>query len=251
MSLWPRKINIQDVLTNSLGWLIAWFIWSMIILIIIFIASWAINLDVKWEFDNSSLWLGTNWMFPFILSFITFLATTTTLIATYFILNVTDPERYKRSPVILWQIGFFWIFTYFFITPLYIFTWLQSYDYIMIIFICHCLLLTFWTSIILEILNNYRYILTSIYWSFLWFFITIMISIAIFYSLPWWYARLLSLLVLLPLINTSTIFFKWLFEMTYYYYNKYTNLDQLWDIFIQIEEEAKERIREEIEKSSI
>ncbi len=251
MSLWPRKINIQDVLTNSLWWLIAWFIWSIIILIIIFIASGLINLNIVWEFKDARLGLGTNGLFPFILSFITFVATTITLIATYFILNITDPERYRRSPIILGQIAFFWIFTYAFVTPLYIFTWLQSYDFIMIVFIAHCLILTFWTSIILEILNNYRYILTSIYWSFLWFFLTITISLGIFYSLPWWYARLLSLLVLLPIINTSTILFKWLFELAYFYYNKYTNLDQLWDIFIQIEEEAKERLREEEEKNNI
>ena len=61
---------------------------------------------------------------------------------------------------------------------------LQNYDYIMIIFIGHCTLLSFGTSIILEILNNYRYILTSIYGSFIGLFMTIAVSIGIFYSMP-------------------------------------------------------------------
>jgi hypothetical protein len=153
--------------------------------------------------------------------------------------------------IVLWQIAFFWILTYIFITPLYIFTWLENYDNIMIVFILHCILLSFGTSIILEILNNYRYILTSIYWSFIWLFLTISISVFIFYSMQSWSAKLISLLVILPTINTSMIFFKWLFEFWYYHYNKYTNLDQLWDIFYQIELEAKEKVREEVEKNSI
>ncbi len=251
MSLWPRKVSFQDVITNSLGGLIAWFIGSLIILIIVFVASGTINFSIVWEFKDSWTLPKTNSMFPFILSFITFLSTMVAVICTYFILNITDPERYKRNFIVLWQIAFFWILTYVFATPLYIFMGLQSYDYIMIIFIWHCILLSFGTSIILEILNNYRYILTSIYWSFIGLFMTIAISIGIFYSMPSWYAKLVSLLVMLPAINTSTIFFKWLFEFGYYHYNKYTNLDQLWDIFYQIELEEKENIREEVEKSSI
>lgn len=252
MSLfWPRKVSIQDVLTNSLWWMIAWFIWSLIILIIIFLASWIININIASEFQDARVWLGTNSMFPFLLSFITFIATTVKMFATYFILNITDPDRYKKNLVSMWQIAFFWILTYLFLAPLYIFIWVQSYDYIMIIFIWHTILLSFWVSLILELLNNYRYILTWLYWSFVGLFLTIIITIAIFYSLPAWYARLISLLVLLPIINTTLIFFKWLFEIAYYYYNRYTNLDQLWDIFYQIEEESKEKVREWIEKNSI
>ena len=154
MSLWPRKVQIQDVITNSLWWLIAWFIGSLIILIIVFVASGVIDFNIVWQFEDSRSLLKTNSMFPFLLSFITFLATTVAVISTYFILNITDPERYKRNFIVLWQIAFFWIITYIFATPLYIFMWLQNYDYIMIVFIWHCILLSFGTSIILEIFSR-------------------------------------------------------------------------------------------------
>lgn len=78
-----------------------------------------------------------------------------------------------------------------------------------------------------------------------------MVAILIFSSFSDGYAKLISLLVLLPVINTSIIFFKQLFEYIYYYYHSYTNLDQLGDIFYQIEEEEKERLREEEQKNAI
>ncbi len=252
MSLWPRKVEIQDVLTNSLWWLIAGFMGSFIILSIVFFTSWVISLDVASEFNHARMGaVDTNSMFPFVLSFITFLATTVSTISIYFILNITNPERYKRNLVVLWQIWFFGILTYVFATPVYIVMWLQDYDYIMIIFIVHCILLSFGTSLILEILNNYRYILTSVYGSFIGLFLSIFISLAIFYYVPSWTAKLISLLVILPTINTSMILFKWLFEFWYYHYNKYTNLDQLGDIFYQIELESKEKVRDEVEKNSL
>ncbi len=65
------------------------------------------------------------------------------------------------------------------------------------------------------------------------------------------YAKLISLLVMLPLINTSLVFFRGLFELAYYHYHKFTNLDQLGDIFYQIEQEEKEALREETQKNTL
>jgi hypothetical protein len=40
---------------------------------------------------------------------------------TYFILNLTNPEKYKKSLVIYGQIAFFTVLVYLFVTPVYIF----------------------------------------------------------------------------------------------------------------------------------
>jgi len=249
MSFWPRKIDFQSILINSLWSLIAWFIGSIVIVIITFFLS--NSIPIVSNFEQSSIWLKTGSIFPLILSIITLIWTTLTIFLTYIISNLTNWERYKRNIIIIWQIWFFAFLTYFFITPIYIYVWMQNYNYIMIIFLCHTLIVTFWTSIILEILNNYRYILTWLYWSFVWLFVSVIITILIFSCFNSWFAKLISLIILLPIINFCITFFKLLFEMLYFYYNKYTNQDQLWDIFYQIEMEEKELLKIEEEKNSI
>ena len=42
-----------------------------------------------------------------------------------------------------------------------------------------------------------------------------------------------------------------MFDLLYFHYNRFTNQDQIWDIFYQIELEEKEALREEEEKNSI
>jgi hypothetical protein len=62
---------------------------------------------------------------------------------------------------------------------------------------------------------------------------------------------LISLVLLLAVINFTITFSKQLFELAYYHYYKYTNLDQLGDIFYQIEMEEKEKLRDEEDKNSL
>ena len=243
MSFGPKKLNFSDIFINSLWSFIAWIIWSIIIVIITFFA-WNI-IDVPWTFKQTEIWANTNSIFPLFLSIITFIWTNVSTFLTYFLLSMTSPEKYKRNIIILRQIAFFSILIYAFITPIYIYTWLQNYENIIFVFLVHILILAFWTSIILELLNNYRYILTWFYWSFVSLFFSGMIAILFFSSFSEWYAKLIILVLLLPIINFSSTFFKQIFEFLYFYYNKYTNLDQLWDIFYQIENEEKETLREE------
>lgn len=250
MSFWPKKIIFQDILVSSTWALIAGFLWSLLILAITFFSSWA--LDISGTFKKSFQWVwDTSSIFPLILSLITFVWTSLTVFLTYILLWMINPERYKRNLIIFWQISFFWILTYIFFTPLYIYFGIQSYQNIIYIFIVHTLIVTFWTSLILEIMNNYRHILIWVYWSFIWLFLASWLSLFVFNSFPEWTAKLFSLIVLLPLINFAITFFKELFEITYYKYYIATNQDQLWDIFYQIEMEEKEELRLEEEKNMI
>jgi len=249
MWFWPKKILFQEILLNSLWSLIAWVIWSIIILLITF---WLWNsVDIPWTFDNSKLWLNTSSIFPLILSIITLIWTTISIYFTYKLLTITWEGKYKKNIIVSWQILFFAFITYLFITPIYIYLGLIDYDYIMYIFLAHVMIVTFWTHIILEILNNYRHILIWIYWSFIWLFISLIITAYIFTSFESGTAKLFSLVLLLPIINFTITFFKQIFEMLYYKYFIYTNQDQLWDIFYQIEMEEKELLKIEEEKNSI
>lgn len=250
MSFWPNKIELKELWIRSVSAFISWVIWSVLMLIMIFLLSSFLNV---WDtFTASRTWAwNTNILLPIVLSIVTFLATSLVAFMTYLFLHYTDPERYKKNVVILWQIAFFTFFTYIFVVPVYIYSGLIDYDYIMYVFLFHTIIIMFWVSLILEILNNYRYVLVSVYWSFVWLFLSVIITILIFSSFDSGNAKLISLLFLLPLINFMQIFFKWLFNFGYFYYNKITNQDQIWDIFYQIELEEKEKLREEEEKNSI
>ena len=250
MSFWPRKIILSDIALNTLWALIAGFVGSIIILIIIFATSSIISIPNTFETAR----LDASWnnpMFPFVLSFITFISTMISFFLWAMLLHMTDPTRYKKSSTAYGQIWIFGIITYLCFTPIYIYTGLINYDYIMIVFIIHCIVLSLWNSLILELLNNYRYILVWFYGSFIAMFFTSILTIIIFNSVDSGKAKLLSLLIILPLINTSLIFFKWLFELLYFHFNRITNIDSFWDIFHRIEEEEKELLREEEIKNNL
>jgi hypothetical protein len=97
----------------------------------------------------------------------------------------------------------------------------------MYIFLAHTFIVTFGTSIILEVLNNYRHILIGLYGSFIGLFMSIIITFSIFSSFSSGIAKMIALLLLLPLINFLTTFIKQVFEKLYYHYTVYTNKDGL------------------------
>lgn len=249
VSFGPKYISFSDIIVNWIWSLIAWIIWWIIILIIAFLLWDTVN--IPWTFANAEIWLETSSIFPLILSIITLTATTITIYLTYRLLHITSEERYKKNVVIWWQIAFFAFITYLFITPVYIYAWIVDYSYMMYVFLAHTLIVVFGTSLMLEILNNYRHVLIWFYWSFVGLFVSMILTVLIFTLFSWWTAKLISLIILLPIINFSVTFFKQLFELAYYHYYKFSNQDQLWDIFYQVEIEEKEQLREEEEKNSI
>lgn len=249
MQFWPEKLNFPDIIINSLWSLIAGIVWSTIILIITFIL-WN-SIDIPGWFKASEAGLGTSSIFPLVLSIITLIWTTITMYLTYKLLTLTSETRYKKNIVISWQIAFFAFITFLFFTPVYIYYGIIKYEYIMYIFLVHTLLVTFWTSILIETMNNYRRVLIWLYGSFVWLFVSMILTVLIFTAFSSWAAKLISLVLLLPLINFCITFFKQLFELVYFYYYKYTNMDQLWDIFYQIEMEENELLKEEEEKNAI
>jgi len=106
-------------------------------------------------------------------------------------------------------------------------------------------------SILLEVLHNYNYILSGLYGSFVSLFITGTITILIFSLFSTGFAKLISLLIILPLINTLTVLFKDFFQLLYFYYYQYTNTDPLGDIFEKLKRETEEKQREEEQKNLI
>ncbi len=244
---WPAKTDIKKIGINTLWALISWIIWSVLVLILTTTLSWII--DVKANFLRSENSMTMDLMFPFLLSIVMFISSFIVVISSYLFLAYINPEKYRKNTIIFWQISFFSLLTYIFVTPLYLKA--PNPDFLIYIFIIHSLLLFFGTSLLQELLNSYRYVLIWFYSSFVWLFVTTFISIAIFANLNNWNAKLILLALLFPIVNTSIVFFKWLFELAYYKYHKLTWYDQLWDIFYQIKVEEEEELREAEEESRI
>jgi len=248
-NFWPQKIDFRDILINSFWSFIAWFIWSISMFLIIFLLSWFLNIWNK--FSSDSVWLDTSSAFPIILSVIAFIWTSISIYLTYFMLNKTYESKYKKNVVIFWQLAFFWILVYIFMTPIYIYLWLENYNNIIYVFLIHSFILSFWSNLIIEILNNYRYVLLWFYSSFIALFFSSVFILFLFSSFSNSYAKLISLVLLLPILNFSMTFFKQIFENLYYLYYKNTNLDQIGDIFTKIEFEEEEKMTLEEEKNLI
>lgn len=246
----PKKVLIQDIAVNALWACISGFLGSIIILLIVFSTSKFI--DIAGTFQSANLAGGTtNPMFPFVLSIITFVATLITVLVWTKLLTMTDSEKYKSQGEIYGQIGFFAILLYLCFTPIYIYTGIQNYENILTVFIAHVLLFSFGSSLIIELLNNYRYVLIGLYWNFIALCAASSITLLLFYSMSTGQAKLIIMLIIIPLILTTMSLIKWLFEFLYYSYYKFTNLDGLGDIFYRIEQEERESMQEEEQKNSI
>lgn len=247
MFLAPRNQPFSSILINSAWAFIAWIIWSIIIVVLTFFASNAFEIvDI-----TNSFWRKISPIFPFILSIITLLWTTITSFLTYHILNMTDPEKYKKNRILFGQLAFLQILAYILMTPLYIYTWVWDFQNIIYVYLFHILLIISGTNIILDIFNNYRYVLIWIYGTIIALYFGIVFSVFVFSNLWDWAAKMVILMALLPLSNFIITFLKQIFELLYYYYYKFTSLDPLWDIFYQVEVEEERKLREEEEKNTI
>ncbi|NVP17171.1 hypothetical protein HUU51_00415 [Candidatus Gracilibacteria bacterium] len=249
MYLTPRKQNFSEIFINAFGGFVAGLIGSIFILIITFILSNYFNIVSTFELNK----MGTkaNSMFPLLISLLTLFGTSITSYLSYYILNMTDPEKYKSNSSILSQLSVFQILTYIFITPIYIYVGISNYNNLMIIFIFHTIIIIFGTNLLLEIFNNYRYLLIGFYGSFIGLFFSVLFSVYIFNTFGTGTAKLIMLVLLLPIINFITILLKQVFELVYYSYYTYTSYDSLGNIFYKIEEDYKEKEKTEEEKNSI
>ena len=250
VNFWPSKRDLKEVLITSLWAFISWVIGSILLVLLILLISNFINVFDSFSAAQAWAWKSSI-IFTITLSIVAFIVTSLSLFITYYFLSFSNPERYKKNNVILGQIAFFTFLTYLFVIPAYIYAWNLDYDYLIVVFLIHTIFVVFWVNLIIEILNNYRYILVSVYWSFIAVFIVMLLVSLIFSFFDSNSAKLISLLFLLPFINFLQVFIKWIFDFAYYHYNRLTNQDQIWDIFYQIELEEKEALREEEEKNLI
>lgn len=224
--LWPPKTDIINVGLYAAWSIIAWFLWSIIIVVSIYFF-----LQKAQSFQ---------WVYPYIYSMTWFFATLFSAGINIFMNKIVNPNKYKRWIITFAQVFLYSIILYIFIVPVYVYAVYQSPVSLVYVFTVHVVLAVLWSSILTEILSNYRYILLWIYWTFMGAFVSILLSFIVFFTFTESSKNLFILIWLLMLINWAIHTIRALFEFIYYiYYNK-TWMDQLWDIFYQIESEEKE-----------
>ncbi len=233
----PNALKISDILLLWSGSFVAGFIGSVFLLLVVFL--FAPILEIQQNFTPTLYNNSQSSLFPIIMSFLSFLASLIVVLTTYYFFTLTDPERYQKTWIHFWNLCFLTLIVYIFIAPIYIWAGMIGYENILLVFVIHILILFFGVSFLIELLNNYRYIFVGFYASFWWLLITWLCVLALFFYFESGFAKLLSLLFILPLTNFLFTIFKSFFEILYYSYYKFTWYDPLWDVFYQIEEEWK------------
>ncbi len=119
------------------------------------------------------------------------------------------------------------IFLYILVTPLYVYiNWVRP-DFLIFAFLFHILLNVLATSLVSEILSSYRYVLLSLYGSFIGFFVASILSVVFFMNLSNSKIALFSLMGVIVVINFVITLFRSLFEYVYYTIYTKTGTDHL------------------------
>lgn len=223
----PTRMDIVSVWLTSLGSIIAGAIGGLFTLLITYLFLGSIQ---------------TSSIFPYILSLVGFFAIIVTISISFIFNRLLFPSKYRQGSMIFAQMSILSIILFVLITPLYIYISAYKPDFLIFAFLFHILLNIFAASIISEILSGYRYILLSIYGSFIGFFAAAFLSVVFFLNFSPSKNALYSLIWVIIVINFVITLFRSLFEFIYYRIYTSTGTDYLGDIFSKMETEEKELI---------
>ena len=225
--LGPPKMTAMLAGLSSLGSIVAGFIGGLFTMLI------------TYAFLGS---LQTSSIFPYILSLVGFFAILITTSTTFFLNRLLFPTKYKAGSMILGQTSILSIFFFILVSPLYIYINSLKPEFLIFAFLFHILINILATSLLSEILSSYRYVLLSIYGSFIGFMITSGLSVVFFMNFSPSKTALYSLIGVIVVVNFVITLCRSLFELAYYKIYSTTGIDHLGDIFMKIENEEKETL---------
>ncbi|MFA5917539.1 MAG: hypothetical protein WC850_04900 [Candidatus Gracilibacteria bacterium] len=233
----PRRVDLVRTIINALGIFAAGFLGSLIVMAFLFMLSSAFGFNFEGGAGTPGFKEG--FLFPFLLSLIVFLATTITMLFTYYVLTVTHSNNYKKNISTFFHIILSSILVYIVIIPIYLNIGSTHYENILMVFLFHVIITSLLFSIILELLNNYTHLILGIYSSFLGTIITIFFIILL--GLPDnSKGKFYIIIFLVPVINGLIYLSKQFIEFIYYSYFNFTGNDPIGNVFYQIEKEEQE-----------
>ncbi|MFZ4461978.1 MAG: hypothetical protein ACOYN2_05775 [Patescibacteria group bacterium] len=188
-------------------------------------------------------------MFPYILSIVAFVAILISSALAFYLQTLIFPQKYRGGVSQATQTFLFSLLLYLVFTPLYVAVGSSRTDFLMMVFVMHVLINILGTTLIVEILSNYRYSLLSVYASFLGFFVAVFASVVFFLHATVSDKILYPLSLVLVLAFFLTTTFRTLFELGYYYLYTISGQDILGNVFKQIEDE--ERYNEKLAEKTL
>ncbi len=230
--LGPRRIDGISVLLACIGAIISGFIGAIIALVMAYLL---FN-----KIDTS-----TQGMSGYFLSLIGFFATLSSALVSLSMSRLVFGDKYREGWTTFTQVFVFSIFTYIFLTPLYLMVGTQ---YLAYIFALHVLIGTFGASMVTEILSSYRYVLLGVYGSFIGFMVSISVIVSLFSTHSASEVQFYMLVGVIIITHLTTTGVRVLFEFFYSLYYQATGNDQLGDIFARIEAEEQEIVKVAQEK---
>jgi hypothetical protein len=222
--LGPAEVDLVSVGLGTLGGIIAGFFGGLLS----FVASYV--------FVGMTQVAGTG-VYPYLLSLVAFFSIVLT-VSTYFVfMRMLFPDKYRGAGLGFGQILLFCIFSYACVTPLYIAVGIMAPEQILTVFAIHVTLAVFGSSLVLEIVSNYRYVLLGVYGSFFGLFGSVVLTAAYFFGAQESARAIYSLLALPVVIAGIMTFVRLLFEAIYSFLYRQVGIDPLGDIFERIEQE--------------
>ena len=196
----PTRIPLSSVGLMALGSATAGFFGGVLIFAVFFIFIGKTNAFKE--------------VYPFLYSLIGLFPVFATVCLTYFFQHLIQGYKYKQNLVIFGQLSVFAVLLYIFMTPMYLVT--NSDAQRTMIFFVHVLLSVFGSSLLVELLASYRYVLIGVYGSIVGLLVAIFGSVCIFvYSSTESVNNLYILIGSILLINFSVHTFRALFEFAY------------------------------------
>lgn len=226
--LGPPRVDLLQVWLYAVWSIISGFCGSTVLLLSIYFF-----LQPAKAFD---------WLYPYVYISTVTMASLITSSINIIMFKIINPDKYKRWLKVLAQVYLLNIFQFWILILAYVFISFVNKSFLIYIFSVHIIFAMFGSSLFTEILSSYRYALLWVYWSFLWALTSILLTCVVFLVTSESTRNLYVLIVLLILINFVIITIKSIFEYLYYLYYSKTWMDQLWDIYYQIEEEENEII---------
>lgn len=225
--LGPAKVDALSMGLASIGSIAAGFIGGLFTLLFTYVFLGSLQAST---------------IFPYILSLVGFFAVLITVSVSFMLNRMLFAEKYKEGGVVLGQMAVISIFLFILVTPLYVYiNWIRP-DFLIFAFLFHLLINVLATSLLSEILSSYRYVLLSIYGSFIGFFVASLLSVVFFMNFSPSRSALYSLIGVIIVVNFVITLFRLLFEFVYYKIYVSTGTDHLGDIFGKIEQEEKELV---------
>ncbi len=188
-------------------------------------------------------------VFPYILSLVAFVGILISLYTLLYLQRQIFPDKYPSSSTQVTQTFLFSLILYLVLTPLYVYMAGIKTDALIVTFTIHALLAILGTTLIVEILSQYRYSLLSIYASFIGFSIATFLAVVFHMNSTLSESLLYALSGILIVGFTSITFVRVSFEFLYSYLYQISGQDILGNVFAEIE--ADEKAREDLAQKSL